>query len=268
MSDEKYFVNPFNSAENFLWGMSLFSAGSMRFRWNEQNQNRITFLNGLLSEYEKIDGRKKSVCQVELIHSKNVIAVENSFDADCIKADGIITRNSDIVPVITVADCMPVYLCEPKSGVFGVLHSGWKGTGIVKEALELSSKTYGTKPEDFYIVLGPHIRNCCYNVDEKRRCYFSENFTSDCLNKIKEPKDINFPYSLSLEKANLSLLKKIGIPEDHIFCQGECTCCTKKTDGTYKYGSSRRETMNLPSTLTPEEKSRLFTVQAAFMIHS
>ncbi|MBP5465011.1 MAG: hypothetical protein J6Y13_07575, partial [Treponema sp.] len=29
------------------WGMSLCAAGSMRFRWNEQNKNRSAFLSQL-----------------------------------------------------------------------------------------------------------------------------------------------------------------------------------------------------------------------------
>ncbi|MBR7064007.1 MAG: hypothetical protein IKI31_02505, partial [Treponema sp.] len=47
-----------------LWCMSLKKAGSMRFRWNEENDNR--------KKLEQIVGREKSIVPLELIHSKIV----------------------------------------------------------------------------------------------------------------------------------------------------------------------------------------------------
>ena len=38
---------------------------------------------------------------------------------------------------------MPLYLYDPVTGVFGIVHSGWKGTGIVVDAIELA-KNNGT----------------------------------------------------------------------------------------------------------------------------
>ncbi|MBO4404663.1 MAG: polyphenol oxidase family protein [Treponema sp.] len=254
-----------SSAERFVWGMSLLKACSMRFRWNEENKNRDNFLSELLKENKNPDGSEKEICAVELIHSKKVISVKNAGDCKNLRCDGIVTDNPSLIPVVTVADCMPVFICEPKTKVFGVLHSGWKGTGIIKEALDLCRKTYGTKNEDFFVVLGPHIRNCCYNVDKERAEYFKNNFTPDCISEIQNPVDKNFPYALSMEKANLAVLKECGVPSSHITLNGECTSCTKLNDG-FKYGSNRRETALLPAGLSAEEKSRLFTVQCAFVI--
>lgn len=244
----------------FSWGMSLLASGSMRFRWNEVNENRQKFLSSICPPgYE--------ICQVELIHSRKVIAVKSSEETLNAQCDGIVTDNPRLIPVVTVADCMPVYIANPSAGVFGVLHSGWKGTGIAADALDLCSSVYGTNPSDFYIVLGPHIRSCCYNVDESRRKYFSENFTPDCVSPAAASCGSSFPYSLSLEKANLAALKRFNIPSSHVYCQGECTCCTTFSDGSFKFGSNRRQTSSLPSSMSLEEKGRHFTVQAAWIMH-
>ncbi|MBR5096251.1 MAG: hypothetical protein IK094_03990, partial [Treponema sp.] len=40
-----------------VWGMTLKAAGPMRFRWNEDNPNRNSFLSALCESY----GAKKSV---------------------------------------------------------------------------------------------------------------------------------------------------------------------------------------------------------------
>ena len=224
------------------WGMSLKAAGSMRFRWNEYNQNRINFFNSIADI--------KNVVQVELIHSKKVYAVENPESVRNLNGDGIITINRTLVPAVTVADCMPIYLYDSVRQVFGMLHSGWKGTGIVGEAIKLASEVYGSRPEDFSVVMGPHIHSCCYKINEERAEYFRKNFTSQCVTD-----DLH----LSLAEANLSVLRNIGVKDNNVVVCTDCTCCNEA------FGSFRRETSGLPSEMPLEEKQKHFTVQTAWV---
>ena len=67
--------------------------------------------------------------------------------------------------------------------------------------MTFAEQKYGAKIEDFRIIIGPHIHSCCYKVDEEREQYFNQNFAKDsCKNGM-----------LSLEKANLYVLEKIGV---------------------------------------------------------
>lgn len=234
------------------WCMTLIGAGSMRFRWNETNDNRNSFLKSIAGT--------KSIAQLELIHSKIVYDVEDASELDHKQGDGIITRNRNLLPVVTVADCMPVFVYDTKSSAFGVLHSGWKGTGISQVCIEHLMEKYGSSPSDICVVIGPHIEKCCYNIQKERADYFSENFTPDCVQKIGDNE-----YSLSLTKANLAVLERCAIPENNILVVDECTCCHKE-NGNFKYGSFRRQTLPLPDSMSLEEKSKLFTVQAAFIV--
>lgn len=240
-----------------VFGMTDFSMGSMRFRWNENNLNRNTFLKNLC-------GKDKEPAALELIHSKIVFDIKDSSELNLKQGDGIITQNKNLVPVVTVADCVPIFIFDVLSKTFGALHSGWKGTGIVGQAIEILEKKYSSKPSDICVAIGPHIGSCCYSVTEERAKYFSENFSSDCVEKISDDK-----YSLSLTKANLAVLKKHSIPEDNIKVIDDCTCCCKK-EGKNVYGSFRRQTMNAGGNRphgdkSPEELSKMFTVQAAFV---
>lgn len=235
-----------DSKDSPSWGMSLKKAGSMRFRWNEVNKNRLDFI-------KKLSFPDKKIAQVELYHSKEVIFAEDESDCLNVKADGIITLNKNIIPLVTVADCMPIFIYDPVTSLTGVLHSGWKGTGIVKNAIELAEKKCGLCPENLKVVLGPHIQDCCYTVDKERALYFSKNFTPDCVKEISTDK-----YSLSLSKANTALLKECGVLEENISVRSECTCCNQK------FGSFRRETASFLH-LSPEELSYKFTVQLAFV---
>ncbi|MBQ1197918.1 MAG: polyphenol oxidase family protein, partial [Spirochaetaceae bacterium] len=219
--------------------ISDFNLGTMRFKWDEDNQVRKNYFSKLYPD--------KKIIDIELCHSKKIMEVENQFDIEQIQknqilADGIITKNTDYVPVVTVADCMSIFIFDDKSLTFGVLHSGWKGTGISEEAINIIlKKNPESKPENLHIILGPHIKNCCYQVDQERKEYFSKNFTPECITQL------NGKIYLSLEKANLFVLEKNGITRKNIVSYSECTCCTKLSDeknslsNQFKYGSFRRQ---------------------------
>lgn len=244
--------------DSAFWGMTLLKAGSMRFRWNEVNENR----KKLSSFFEN-----KIISPIELIHSKSVVESKSENDTNNIQADGIVTQNSNIVPTVTVADCVPLFLFDTKTEAFGVFHSGWKGTGIVGEGVKKMSELYGSYPENICAAIGPHIDSCCYFVDEERAKYFTENFGKDCIEKIENEKlkieNSSLTYKLSLTNANLFVLKSAGIKEENIVIAKDCTCClTFEKSKKNVFGSFRRQAAFLD--LSNDEKSKKMTVQSAF----
>lgn len=235
-------------------GMTVRSAGSMRFRWNENNPVRQSAIERLSALFGG-----NTFVPVQLDHTHIVYDVKVPSDIFEKIGDGIITTNRKLIPTVTVADCVPIYLFEPETGVFGIVHSGWKGTGIAVDAIRLAEKNYGAKAENFSVTIGPHIHDCCYIINEERARFFSENFTPDCIKELEAGVTVDWNngngklYRLSLAEANLASLKKAGVSESNIYVCSDCTCCSK--DGLY--GSNRRETKlnGLPDK---------FTVQAAF----
>lgn len=231
-----------------LWGMTLLAAGSMRFRWNETNPNRDNFFAGLCERYGG-----KTVVPLELIHSKIVFDVKEAGDTFQKQGDGIITQNAALVPVVTAADCVPLYFYDSGSGAFGAAHSGWKGTGISASVVEDMARKYGSKPSDILAAVGPHIHDCCYLVDKERAQYFIDNFGSDCVREVSQGQ-----YALSLLQANLNVLGAAGVLQENIVAAKNCTACDDR------FGSFRREAASLD--VPAQEKARLFTTQAAFVI--
>ncbi len=237
------------------WAMTTLKNGTMRFRWNEDNSNRRDYFTELF-------GSSRSVVPVELIHSKIIYDIENSSATLGKQGDGIITCNRNLVPAVTVADCLPAFIYDLKSGCFGALHSGWKGTGIAAEAVKKICTEHDSTPENICIVLGPHIESCCYNITADRAKYFIDNFSPDCVELKNDGSGVE--YMLSLEKANLASLHKAGVPQENILSLPKCTCCHKE-NGEYEFGSFRRQTSTLPQDMDLEERMKLFTVQAAFV---
>lgn len=80
--------------------------------------------------------------------------------------DGHLTTAAGLLLVVTVADCVPVYLAHPKSGGVALLHAGWKGiaAGVVEEGIgQLASATLAS-PGDFVMHCGVSICGDCYEV--------------------------------------------------------------------------------------------------------
>ena len=79
-------------------------------------------------------------------------------------ADGHLTFSSGVACVVTIADCVPVFVAHP-SGVVALLHAGWRGTAarIVPKAITLMVGR-GLDAADLRVHLGPAICGRCYQV--------------------------------------------------------------------------------------------------------
>jgi polyphenol oxidase len=75
------------------------------------------------------------------------------------EADGHATARADLVPLVFVADCLPVALAGP--GGVAMIHCGWRGlaAGIVERgAEEVRARA---------AAIGPGIGPCCYEVGDE-----------------------------------------------------------------------------------------------------
>jgi len=108
-----------------------------------------------------------SLATAEQVHGNRVAIVSSPSPRLAPGADGLICATRGIVLGIHVADCCAVYLVDPSSGAFGVLHSGRKGTeqGITGIAIRALAENFGTRPQNLVVQLSPCIRPPAYEVD-------------------------------------------------------------------------------------------------------
>ncbi len=197
-------------------GISLISAGDMSAGENTRRN--------LLYSYLHISG--KHVCSLKQIHSKKIFIAEKAENM-MREADGFITDNRQLLLSVTVADCLPIYLSDPVRGVFGILHSGWRGTGILENAVELLKSRFSCSLGNVHILLGPAIGPCCYSVDESRAQYFIKNWGE------KTVRECGKRWYVDLQQANLEILRGHGI--ENISRVSACTSCSPD------FGSFRRQ---------------------------
>ncbi|MBV6521381.1 MAG: Polyphenol oxidase [Gemmatimonadaceae bacterium] len=80
------------------------------------------------------------------------------------EADGHFSSAPGTMMVVTLADCVPVFIGHP-SGAAAILHSGWKGTeaNIAAEGVRCFTNI-GFRAQDLVAHCGPAICGQCYEV--------------------------------------------------------------------------------------------------------
>jgi polyphenol oxidase len=81
-------------------------------------------------------------------------------------ADGHATDVPGLALLVTVADCVPVYLVAPRRRAIALLHAGWRGTaaGILARGLALLGDRAGVTPDEVVMHAGVAISGPCYEV--------------------------------------------------------------------------------------------------------
>ena len=150
--------------------------------------------------------------------------------ADGLLADGDDARRGTVL-MVTVADCLPVFLTSP-GGSYALLHSGWRGTGIVAEAVRQLRERVRQPAADLTAVIGPGIGACCYNVDDDRYRLFVSRYGPD---SVRSHGGRRF---LDLRAANVVLLRRAGVRDIHVI--DECTSCSTRLHSSRRDGGGLR----------------------------
>lgn len=147
------------------------------------------------------------------------------------QGDALITNLSNTAIGIFTADCVPILLYDKKNNAIAAVHSGWKGTlaCILSKTIDEMKKQFNTNSQELIASIGPHNRQCCYEVGEEVMEKFkSLDFYSE-LNIFNE-KNLNMKNCIEYQ------LKSQGIKESNIYDMKICTFCNKE----YKMHSYRK----------------------------
>ncbi|MFA9407777.1 MAG: peptidoglycan editing factor PgeF [Candidatus Dadabacteria bacterium] len=173
------------------------------------------------------------IAQLKQIHSTDVVIVEDIENHDNLtQGDALITNLKGAGIAIRTADCVPILIVDKGKSVIAAAHAGWRGTWseIAVNTVNIIESKYAIAPSDLTAVIGPSIKNCCYEVGEDVASLFNEKFenTSQYLSETNNSK-----YVLDLSIANKIGLQKAGVVDIEVV-----DICTKCNDSFYSY---RRE---------------------------
>jgi YfiH family protein len=95
------------------------------------------------------------------------------------EADGLVAARPGLALLVTVADCLPVFLFEPASGVVGALHAGWRGIagGVLEAGIE-AARAAGASPGAIRVAIGPGIGPCCFEIGPEVEARFPNHLAT------------------------------------------------------------------------------------------
>jgi YfiH family protein len=155
------------------------------------------------------------IVRARQVHSDQVNVI-TSF-ADGLVGDALITDSKNVCLAVSVADCLPIFICDPSNQAFGVVHAGWKGTlkGITGACVERMQTEFGSDPGNMSALLGPAIGPCCFEVSSEVAHRFEELL----------PESVSGSH-VNLHKANKLALEGLGVSS--VASDPICTSCNQE----------------------------------------
>lgn len=113
------------------------------------------------------------VIRVKQVHS-NIVRVLKRGEVAAASSrerpdgDAIVSNEPGLILAVSVADCVPILLADPKTGAAGAVHAGCRGTcaGVASAAVARLISEFGARPEDVIAAIGPSIGPDDYEVGE------------------------------------------------------------------------------------------------------
>ena len=115
-------------------------------------------------------------------HSANVVNVTDPWLPEAApKVDAMVTGVPGVTLGILTADCAPVLFADPRAGIVGAAHAGWRGAkdGVLKATLEAMT-ALGAKIERIAAAVGPCIQQDSYEVSDS---FYDSFLDEDQANK-------------------------------------------------------------------------------------
>lgn len=180
-----------------------------------------------------------SIFDVWQVHSADVVCaraprpIEESYR----QADIILTDTSDVTLFMRFADCVPLMLHDPRTGVIGVAHAGWMGTlrDVAASTVNAMKKNYGTNPADVIVGIGPSIGPDHYEIGADVILQVMQKFGDDSERVLKSH---NGKIHFNLWEANRMLLERAGVGQIEV--SGICTACN--TQDWYSHRAEKGRT--------------------------
>lgn len=177
--------------------------------------NRDKFLFGLGIDYKNL------ICAKQ-VHGKRIEYVTQAdlghgaldYESSVIDTDGFITDQPNVPIAILTADCLSVFIYDPKRPAVAILHAGWRSTeqNISQEGVRAMQNKFNSQPEDLLVGFGPSIRSCCFEVKKD----FKSNFSFGLVNRKGR-------IFMDIALINQRQLAICGIKEENIFDPKVCT---------------------------------------------
>lgn len=154
-----------------------------------------------------------------------------SLDDAIADTDALVTATPGVVLAILTADCVPIVLHDPATGVLACVHAGWRGTvARVCAAAVAAMTSLGCDPSNVIAGLGPAIAPSRYQVGPDVHDAVTQSFGPDAPDFIHPDPRASEHWLLDLWAANHHVLRQSGLPAAQIHVTGVPTGPASSSD--------------------------------------
>ena len=162
----------------------------------------------------------KELILLNQMHQDRVLVLKDPFRPlpPRLEYDALVTNAPNAFLGIRTADCLPIFMVDPRKKVIAAVHSGRQGTSlhIAARVLEVMHQEFGSSAHDLLVALGPGIGICCYEIDEP---VFVSEWEPYATHKG------NGKWNVDLAGINIHLMERQGISKEQISWVNLCTHC-------------------------------------------
>tara|TARA_Y100001970_G_C13962624_1_gene713950 strand:+ start:191 stop:874 length:684 start_codon:yes stop_codon:yes gene_type:complete len=189
--------------------------------------------NDLHSFVDMVGLKPDKLVTINQVHSSKVLIVNRSGFHN--NADGLINKGGNLICAIKVADCLPIFFINNSTKTIGLVHAGWRGLslGIIEEFVK-KMEICDEDTSDFFILIGPSIQSCCFEIKNDVIEYFDPMFYTF----IKKNK-----YRADLQAWAINQLIKCGFSLENITNINKCTFCMDDVYYSYRRDGSSSNRM-------------------------
>ena len=140
------------------------------------------------------------------------------------ESDAIVTALPETPLCGFYADCVVTLFYDPATQTAGVAHAGWRGmaAGILPKTVEVMAEKLGAKRESLIAVLGPSIRQECFETDADVP-EAMERLMGERVHPFIAEKGVKF--HVDLQGIGVRLLTDAGLSPENVIDSGICTKC-------------------------------------------
>jgi len=173
--------------------------------------------------------------RLKQIHGARIVIAGKDTTGSIPTGDGLVSSEIGVLGLVTIADCVPVFMLDPVSACWGLLHAGWRGVvaAVIKEGLRVMKETLKLDIQRVEIYLGPSICPCCYEVGPEVARLLSEVSESGVDKRNGNRFYADLRHLLAFQAASC------GVPHENIFTSAYCTNCHNELFYSFRAESRR-----------------------------
>lgn len=160
------------------------------------------------------------------VHGADAVEISGEEDRDEVvlrRGDVVISNAPGVACGVRSADCVPVLVGDPRTGIVAAIHAGWRGVAIGAVAATIRRLVARrARPTDLVAAIGPHIEACCFEVGDD---VAAELARASSLGERAIRRDRGPRPHVDLRSIVHAQLDATGVARDRIDDVPGCTAC-------------------------------------------